>query len=87
VRLAGEHKGSINILMSDVIMPEMNGRQLAKDLLSVYPRLKCVFMSGWTAEILARPGVTEPGIHFLQKPFSQEQLAAALQKASPTSAA
>ena len=79
MRLAREHQGFINILMTDVVMPEMNGRDLAKKLLSIYPHLKCIFISGWTADIIAHQGVMEPGIYFLQKPFSREQLAAVLQ--------
>jgi FixJ family two-component response regulator len=62
--------------MTDVIMPEMNGRDLARNLLSNYPQLKCLFMSGYTADVIAPHGVLEEGVHFIQKPFSMQVLAA-----------
>ncbi len=61
--------------MTDVIMPEMNGRELAKQVLSLYPDLKRLFMSGYTANVIAHRGVLEEGVHFLQKPFSMNDLA------------
>lgn len=73
---AAQYKGEIHLLMSDVIMPEMNGRDLAKDLLSIYPDLKLLFMSGYTADVIAHHGVLEEGVHFIQKPFSINDLAA-----------
>jgi CheY-like chemotaxis protein len=76
IRLAKEHTGEIDLLMTDVIMPEMNGRDLAKNLLSLYPKLKRLFMSGYTANIIAHHGVLDEGVNFVQKPFSAEELAA-----------
>ncbi len=70
VRLAGEHTGDIQMLMTDVIMPEMNGRDLANRLLSIYPLMKQLFMSGYTSDIMATHGVLEEWINFIQKPFS-----------------
>jgi PAS domain S-box-containing protein len=75
IQLAREHAGTIHLLMTDVVMPEMNGRDLAKNLLSQYPHLKRLFMSGYTADVIAHHGVLDPGIHFLQKPFTVEALA------------
>ena len=72
---AETHAGEIHLLVSDVVMPEMNGLELAKRLLSFYPNLKCVFMSGYTANVIAPEGVLEAGTHFIQKPFSTETLA------------
>jgi len=74
IRLAEEHSGEIQLLITDVVMPEMNGRDLAKRLLSLYPNLKRLFMSGYTADVIAHHGVLEEGVHFLQKPFSMKQL-------------
>ncbi len=74
VRLATEHPGEIHLLMTDVVMPEMNGRDLAKNLLSLYPSLKCLFMSGYTANVIAHHGVLEEGVNFIQKPFSKNEL-------------
>jgi DNA-binding NtrC family response regulator len=70
IRLAQEHAGEIHLLLSDVVMPEMNGRDLAKSILSFYPRIKCLFMSGYTANVIAHHGVLDEGVNFIQKPFS-----------------
>jgi PAS domain S-box-containing protein len=75
IRLAREHAGEIHLLMTDVVMPEMNGRDLAKNLLSLYPNLKRLFMSGYTADIIAHHGVLDEGVQFIQKPFSVQTLA------------
>jgi len=61
--------------MTDVIMPEMNGRELEARLNALNPRLKCLFMSGYTADIIARQGALDADIHFIQKPFSTQDLA------------
>ena len=79
-RLAREHLGKIDLLMTDVVMPEMNGRDLAKNLLSLYPNLKRLFMSGYTANVIAHHGVLDEGVHFIQKPFSKKDLANILEK-------
>ncbi len=75
IRLAREHTGEIHLLMTDVVMPEMNGRDLAKNLLSLYPNLKRLFMSGYTANVIAHHGVLDEGVQFIQKPFSVQTLA------------
>lgn len=75
IRLAEEHAGKVHLLMTDVVMPEMNGRDLAKRLLALYPTLKRLFMSGYTADVIAHQGVLEEGINFIQKPFSMQDLA------------
>jgi len=59
-------------------MPEINGRDLASRLSSLCPKLKCLFMSGYTADIIARQGVLEESEQFIQKPFSMRDLAAKL---------
>ena len=76
IRLAGENAGEIHLLMTDVVMPEMNGRDLAKTLLALYPHLKCLFTSGYTANVIAHHGVLDENVHFIQKPFSRRDLAA-----------
>ena len=67
--------------MPDVIMPDLNGRELAKRVLSLYPNLKRLFMSGYTANVIAHRGVLEEGVHFLQKPFSMNDLAIRVREA------
>jgi CheY-like chemotaxis protein len=76
IRQAREHIGEIHLLVTDVVMPEMNGRDLAKSLLSLYPDMRRLFMSGYTANVIAHHGVLEKGVHFLQKPFSLSSLSA-----------
>ena len=75
IRLAGEHIDKIHLLMTDVVMPEMNGKDLARKLQSVYPQLKCLYMSGYTSNVIAHHGVLDEGINFIQKPFSLPDLA------------
>ncbi len=74
VDIARDYGGPINLLLTDVIMPEMNGRELKTRLLTYRPELKCLFMSGYSADIVARSGVIEKGIWFLRKPFSMSEL-------------
>ncbi len=81
IRLAREHSGMIHLLMTDVVMPEMNGRDLAKNLLSLYPQLKRLFMSGYTADVIAHHGVLDEGVYFIQKPFAVKDLSAKVREA------
>jgi DNA-binding NtrC family response regulator len=74
VELARQH--AIDLLLTDVIMPEMNGKDLAEQLVALHPNLKCLLMSGYTANVIASHGVLDEGIHFIQKPFSAKSLAA-----------
>ena len=75
VSLAEENTGEIHLLVTDVIMPKMNGRDLAIKLQSLYPPIKVLFMSGYTADIIAHHGVLDGGVYFIQKPFSLNSLA------------
>jgi two-component system, cell cycle sensor histidine kinase and response regulator CckA len=76
IRLAEEHPGAIHLLITDVVMPEMNGRDLAKKILSCYPGIRRLFMSGYTADMIAHQGVLDEGVWFIQKPFSRKDLLA-----------
>ncbi|MHB8789449.1 MAG: hybrid sensor histidine kinase/response regulator [Desulfobulbaceae bacterium] len=73
--LALEHAGRVDLLLTDVVMPEMNGRELAGRLQALYPDLKVLYMSGYTADVIAHRGVLETGVHFIQKPFAKRALA------------
>ncbi len=75
IRLAEQHPATIHLLVTDVVMPEMNGRDLAERLRSRFPNLKRVFISGYTANVIAHHGVLDEGVHFIQKPFSITALA------------
>jgi PAS domain S-box-containing protein len=72
--LAENHSGGIHLILTDVVMPEMNGRELAEKLTSRYPDLKVMFMSGYTADTIAHQGVLDDGIAFIQKPFSIQDM-------------
>ena len=80
LQTASEHAGEIALLLTDVIMPEMNGRQLSQQLLTLYPRMQVLFISGYTADAIAHHGVLEEGLHFLQKPFSRTDLSWAVKE-------
>ena len=74
IRMAGEHSGELHLLITDMVMPGMNGRDLAKRFLSIYPAMKCLFMSGYTANMIAHQGILDEGVCFIQKPFSRNDL-------------
>jgi CheY-like chemotaxis protein len=80
IRIAKERDGDLHLLLTDVVMPEMNGRDLASNLLSLYPNIKHLFMSGYTANVIAHQGVLEEDINFIQKPFSRNQLTAKIRE-------
>ncbi|MCU0577955.1 MAG: PAS domain S-box protein [Desulfobacterota bacterium] len=75
LRLAQGRRTEIRLLITDVIMPEMNGRELAQMLDHLKPGLPCLFTSGYTANVIAHHGVLDEGVQFLQKPFSLKDLA------------
>jgi two-component system, cell cycle sensor histidine kinase and response regulator CckA len=72
---------TIHLLLTDVVMPAMNGKELAKRIDAIKPGIKVLFMSGYTANAIAHRGVLDKGLHFLQKPFSRNQLAKAVREA------
>ena len=75
IHLAEDHPGDIHLLITDVVMPEMNGRELAEKLGTFRPNLKWLYMSGYTANVIAHRGILEEGVNFIQKPFGSEDLA------------
>jgi PAS domain S-box-containing protein len=74
------HPGKIDLLMTDVVMPGMNGKELADRLRAIRPGMKCIFMSGYTADVIANRGVLNEGVDFLQKPFLVKDLASRLRE-------
>jgi len=70
----------IHLLMTDVVMPRMNGRDLSEKILELYPNLKCLFMSGYTANVIAHHGVLDEGLNFINKPYSKQQLSLKLRE-------
>lgn len=81
MRLVAASTDAIDLLLTDVIMPDVNGRDLAQNLSRMIPDLKHLFMSGYTADVIADKGVLNVGLNFIQKPFSQKNLAAKVQAA------
>ena len=78
--LAAGCPGGIDLLISDVVLPGMNGRELANEVKGLYPDIKILFMSGYTADVIAHRGVLDHGVNFLQKPFSRKDLAVKVRK-------
>jgi PAS domain S-box-containing protein len=75
LRIAQEHEGRIDLLFTDVVMPRMNGKELADRISELHPEVKVLYASGYTDEAIVHLGVLEPGIAFLQKPFTPSSLA------------
>jgi DNA-binding NtrC family response regulator len=78
--VAREHSQDIHLVLTDVVMPEMNGLDLAGKLLSLYPNLKCLFMSGYTDDVIAHHGILADRVNFIQKPFSKQVLSMQVRK-------
>jgi len=78
LEIAAENSGKIKLLLTDVVMPEMTGRDLEKKLNELYSGIKCLFMSGYTSNVIAHHGVLDEDVNFIQKPFSSQELAAKL---------
>ncbi len=68
------NNSDIDVLVTDVVMPRMNGKVLYAQIRKLHPNLQCLFMSGYTANVIAHRNVLEPGLAFIQKPFSREAL-------------
>ena len=75
LRLCDQHAGTIHLLLSDVIMPGMNGHELATRLIPRYPGLRVLYISGYTDDVITRHGILTEGTVFLSKPFTSEALA------------
>ncbi len=81
LQVASRYHGAIDLLLTDVVMPEMNGPEIAKELQWQYPALKVLFMSGYTENAIVHHGVLENNINFLHKPVTPHALAVAVRKA------
>src|SRR5581483_9815490 len=74
LRVADEHQGTIHVLLTDVVMPGMNGKQLGDALTARRPDIKTIFMSGRAAEVISEAGVLIPVDAFVAKPFTVDRL-------------
>ena len=74
--MPGGIRGRIHLLLTDVVLPGMNGKELSERLQALRPDLKVLFTSGYTADVIAHRGVLDHGVSFLHKPFSPDELAA-----------
>jgi len=74
ILICEQYKGVINLLITDVVMPEMNGYDLARKIISLYPEIKILFVSGYTEDVLYQRGVLGMDSNFLQKPFTSYSL-------------
>ncbi|MDO8834377.1 MAG: response regulator, partial [Vicinamibacterales bacterium] len=81
IQIARSHPAPIHLLLTDVIMPGMDGRELAARLQQQSPDLRCLFMSGYTANVIAHRGVLDDGVLFIQKPFSVGDLSRKVREA------
>jgi PAS domain S-box-containing protein len=75
IKLSNHYSGKVHLLITDVVLPKMNGKDLAHRILVQRPSTKCLFMSGYTANVIAHRGVLDEGVRFIQKPFSLNDLA------------
>jgi len=78
--IAERHIAVIDLLLTDVIMPQMSGRTLASQIAAERPETRIVFMSGYTDDAIVQHGVLEPGTHFIEKPFTLQRLAVKLRE-------
>jgi len=74
-QIGAQRSGEIHLLLTDIIMPGTSGRELARRMMARHPRMRVLYMSGYTDNVLAQDGVLEQGVSFLQKPFTPADLA------------
>ncbi len=81
LKIGKEYEGPIHLLLTDVEMPKMGGREAAERLQPLYPEMKVIYMSGYTHNAIVHHGILEPGLNFIEKPFTPESLERKLREA------
>jgi len=81
LKVCKEYDGQIDLMITDVVMPKMGGREAADRLQPLYPQMKVIYMSGYTDNAIVRHGILKPGLNFLEKPFTPESLARKVREA------
>ena len=80
LRVSEEHEGSIHLMITDVVMPMMSGKETAERMQPLYLQMKVIYMSGYTTDVIVHQGVLASGLNFLEKPFTPEELALKVRK-------
>jgi DNA-binding NtrC family response regulator len=80
IEVSRQHVGQIDLLLTDVVMPGMNGRDMANQILEILPELRVVFMSGYAEHVLTHEGAVDPKFEYLQKPFALQTLMRKLER-------
>jgi two-component system, cell cycle sensor histidine kinase and response regulator CckA len=75
LKIAAEHLEELDVLLTDVVMPGMDGMQMARRIVELKPGIKTLFMSGYTADVIAQRGVLDEGMNFLSKPYTRTDMA------------
>jgi len=81
IKLANQHENRIDLLITDVVMPKISGKEVAEQLKKIHPETKVLFMSGYTDEAIVHHGIVDSNIAFIQKPFSEYTLAHKIREA------
>ena len=76
LQIVREHRGSIDLVLTDVVMPTMSGPELVSHLRETHSRTRVLYCSGYTDDAIVRHGILEPGVAFLEKPFTPKSLLA-----------
>lgn len=80
LNMANEHRTTLSLLLTDVVMPDMNGKELAEKIQALLPQLKILYMSGYTDNVIVHHGILDGGIAFIAKPFAMDTLAIKIQE-------
>ena len=86
LHVAAEHQGPLDILLTDIIMPGMTGRELAGQIVARFPRTRVLYMAGYTDDAIVNHGLQDQSMHVLRKPFTHQELVRHVREALETGA-